>query len=51
MGFHHLSAPPATHIDLEQGPELPVKRARGLPTTNKHHSLWASGSSSLRHLV
>jgi hypothetical protein len=50
-GFHHLFALPASLIDPGHRPGPPVKHALGLPTTDKHYPLWASGSCSLRCLA
>jgi hypothetical protein len=51
MGFHHLSVPPASLDDPGKGPGPSIKHAWGLPTTDKHRLLWASGCGGLRRLA
>jgi hypothetical protein len=51
MGFHHLSTPPTSLEDTGQRPEPPVKRARGLPTADKHCLLRALGSGGIMRLT
>jgi hypothetical protein len=51
MGFHHLSNPPASLVDPEPTLGPPIKHAQGLPATDKHCPLKASGSDILRRLA
>jgi hypothetical protein len=46
-----VSAPPISLSDPGQVSGPPVKRTRGLPTTDKHYLLWASGSFGLKCLA